>query len=265
MGEEFQQLYFSHDINASDDFKILNLISDFNWYGYGIFWRIIELLHKNGNRLPKEEVKSIVKIFNFDEKTTYAILNNYNLFSEKEGIYSSIRVGKNLSQMADKRIQKINAINKRWAMQGEKDNLAEFYKNEYKKVFGESPTLQKPEVKALWDISQNNEDFKEKLPIVFERLSKIKFSDDINYQPLSSWLLEKNHYSKVANGEFSKKKMDEIKKSLYSSFKPEEYKEPTEEEKAEMEEKMKHTRKMLEEKLSKKQANNDSEAENGNK
>ena len=34
--------YFSHDYNAQDDAKILNLRSEYGWEGYGLYWAIIE-------------------------------------------------------------------------------------------------------------------------------------------------------------------------------------------------------------------------------
>jgi len=34
--------YFSHDANAQDDEKILDLRADYGWEGYGLFWAVIE-------------------------------------------------------------------------------------------------------------------------------------------------------------------------------------------------------------------------------
>jgi len=39
-----ESFYFSHDANAHIDEKILELRSEYNWEGYGIFWVLIEIL-----------------------------------------------------------------------------------------------------------------------------------------------------------------------------------------------------------------------------
>jgi hypothetical protein len=39
-----ESFYFSHDANAHIDDKILELRSEYDWEGYGIFWVLIEIL-----------------------------------------------------------------------------------------------------------------------------------------------------------------------------------------------------------------------------
>ena len=48
--------YFQHDFEAINDPKIQYLISEFGAYSYGLWWRIVELLHSsNDNRLEHKK------------------------------------------------------------------------------------------------------------------------------------------------------------------------------------------------------------------
>lgn len=89
-----------------------------------------------------------------------------------------------------------------------------FFKNEYKKVFKQAPYFQNSECERLLEIKDDFDkqikrgliedylDFKETIPIVLKRLSKVDFSK-INYMPRLNWLLKDTNYSKLMNDEFS--------------------------------------------------------------
>lgn len=48
--------YFSHDFEPTSDPKIQALISEFGGIGYGIWWRLIEMLHSDDDhKLPKKQ------------------------------------------------------------------------------------------------------------------------------------------------------------------------------------------------------------------
>jgi hypothetical protein len=49
--------YFAHDYNAGQDYKIIALISKHSASGYGVYWRIIEMLHSDDSHtLPNNEM-----------------------------------------------------------------------------------------------------------------------------------------------------------------------------------------------------------------
>jgi hypothetical protein len=51
-----ETFYFSHDYEPTSDPKIQALINQFGWMGYGLFWRIIEMLHSDqDHKLPKKK------------------------------------------------------------------------------------------------------------------------------------------------------------------------------------------------------------------
>ena len=48
-------VYFPHDANASQDPKILALREKYSFYGYGIYWCIVEYLRNQPNyKIPKQ-------------------------------------------------------------------------------------------------------------------------------------------------------------------------------------------------------------------
>ena len=76
-----------------------------------------------------------------------------------------------------------------------------FFEAEYEKIFGQRPYLLKAHCEKLCEISEGLEDFKGIIPEVLKKLKNINFTD-INFKPSASWLLEKENFAKVANGEF---------------------------------------------------------------
>lgn len=51
-----EAFYFSHDYEPTGDPKLQALVGEFGAVGYGVFWRIIEMLHSNSeHRLPLKQ------------------------------------------------------------------------------------------------------------------------------------------------------------------------------------------------------------------
>ena len=81
---------------------------------------------------------------------------------------------------------------------------------EYKKVFGKSCFLNNAQRLALVDIDFDNPDFKENLPVLIEKFSKIKFVFAGKVQKVGlRWLLEDGNWSGVLSGDFDNNIEDE--------------------------------------------------------
>ena len=81
---------------------------------------------------------------------------------------------------------------------------------EYKKVFCKSCFLNNAQRLALVDIDFDNPDFKENLPVLIEKFSKIKFNFDGKVQKVGlRWLLEDGNWSGVLSGDFDNNIEDE--------------------------------------------------------
>ena len=53
-------IYFQHDSNARNDEKILQLRMKYDWFGYGIYWALLEsLTNANNHKLKKEFITGL--------------------------------------------------------------------------------------------------------------------------------------------------------------------------------------------------------------
>lgn len=51
-----ESYYFAHDYEPTSDPKISALIAEFGAEGYGIYWRVVEMLHSNpDHKIPKKK------------------------------------------------------------------------------------------------------------------------------------------------------------------------------------------------------------------
>lgn len=81
----------------------------------------------------------------------------------------------------------------------------DIFMNEYLAIMGKKVFLSHSDHMRLTELSAEYDDFKELIPIVLNKLKKIKF-DEINFTPTASWLLKANNFERVMNGEFESKK-----------------------------------------------------------
>ena len=109
--------YFIHDVNASQDPKIIRLLMQHGSLGYGIFWRIIEAMSQSNDgylvadfnllgyqiREKNDVIKSVVCDFGLFE------------FSPDSKSFTSQRLQKNISAVAEKSEKAREKIAKRWS------------------------------------------------------------------------------------------------------------------------------------------------------
>jgi hypothetical protein len=105
--------YFSHDYDAREDGKIIDLMGEHGWQGYGLFWGLVELLYKNGGKM-RTQYKRIAFALNSHTDTIEDIVENYGLFQVKKDFFSSKSVNKRLKKRTEKsEVARANAY-KRW-------------------------------------------------------------------------------------------------------------------------------------------------------
>ena len=71
--------YFQHDYNPTSDPKIVCLLGEYGGLGYGVYWRIVEMLHQeNEHKLPLKQYiyVAIAKQMLTDAKQIEAIIKN---------------------------------------------------------------------------------------------------------------------------------------------------------------------------------------------
>lgn len=107
--------YFPHDFNAGQDYKIIALISKHSASGYGIYWRIIEMLHSDDSHtLPNNEmiwnvISTMMKVPFEEVKTIIETCIEYKLLHLQDGIIYSTRVNYNIEHREQKKQQKKDA------------------------------------------------------------------------------------------------------------------------------------------------------------
>lgn len=202
--------WFEHDENASSNGKFLRMFRDFRKLAkemekaelesfvtlgaYAIFWRLAEFMHGNNLHVGDEDI--IADDLRIDVKFVEKILNEYELFYTKDGLYISDRILKNLERRKSKSKKNTDAINSRW--------LLFYFDKAYNEFFDETPVLSDKEIETLKKYSKKIPDFKDKLRDIIYTLSVLKFDTNINFKPCANWLLEKNNLARLVNGEFGK-------------------------------------------------------------
>jgi hypothetical protein len=62
-----ESFYTSHDFNAKDDEKILEMRAKYGWEGYGLYWALIEMMGcASGNKLSLNKINGIAIALSYD-------------------------------------------------------------------------------------------------------------------------------------------------------------------------------------------------------
>lgn len=229
---EITRPYFSHDEDARGDDKILKMFFTFRKLAnemteeelrsfvpigaYGIFWSVIEYMHRNGMKF--EDVELLADDLRINERFIKIIMNEFDLFEKEEGYYVSGRVNRNLNKQKEKQKQNSNAAKMKW--------LLSAYDKAYKNEFGITPVLDDDERKNLYSYADKVENLKELLPDIFYTLKSIKFYDNTRYNPRTNWLLKGNNLARVIHGEFGKLKHKKTEKEIEAEKQAEQQKIP---------------------------------------
>jgi plasmid maintenance system killer protein len=132
-----EAFYFPHDYEAIGDPKLQALVGEFGAVGYGVFWRIIEMLHSDQeHKLPLKQyiyiaiAKQMLTSAEQIEAIVKQNINVYELFDSDGQFFWSDRVNRNFemrAQLSEKRsvAGKLGAI--------AKQNLAKLSKGKEKK------------------------------------------------------------------------------------------------------------------------------------
>lgn len=81
--------YFKHDINASEDDKICELLANEGYELLGYYWRFIEYLYSRGGKVYKDKLNGVAWSLHMDVEKLSRMICEYGLFLEDgEFIYS---------------------------------------------------------------------------------------------------------------------------------------------------------------------------------
>lgn len=107
-----ETFYFSHDYNARDDEKIMNMLADMWTEWYGLYWILIETLAQNDWKIKLESIKWLSYKLRCDNLLITKLVHSYNLFiiDEEEWIFYNRRL---LSHL-EKRLQSKQKMSEWW-------------------------------------------------------------------------------------------------------------------------------------------------------
>ena len=225
---EIVEPYFSHDINARADEKIVKMFFEFrknknnyseatvrellSFASYGVYWSIVEYMHRNN--LEVADVDMLADELRIDSEVLASILNDFDLFRQENGTYINDRIIRNINKQTEKANKNKECANIRW--------LLSAYNKAYKEEFNLTPILDDKEKKKLIEYSNKIENFKELLPDILYTLHNIKFDNDINYKARSNWLLKDNNLAQILNGQYGKLKHKKTTQELEAEKKKQE-------------------------------------------
>lgn len=205
---EMTRPYFSHDEDARGDDKILKLFFSFRKLAkemsredlesfvpigaYGIFWSILEYMHRN--ELKTNDIELLSDDLRVSEEYILKILEDFELFQKDNECYFSKRLIENIDRVAEKSKVRADAVNKRWALS--------YLKKVYQEIFNEIPVLESDEIEKFIGYYNRIDDFKAKLPDILYTVHKLKFDKIPNFNPSINWLLKENNMARLLNGEF---------------------------------------------------------------
>ena len=107
--------YFSHDYEPFSDPKILALYKQYEWAGYGLYWRLIEMLHSDeSHKLPKKPyLYTSLSTKSTDLEQVAAIIDScisdFELFQSDGEFFWSERVLRNIEWKEINKMKKSKA------------------------------------------------------------------------------------------------------------------------------------------------------------
>lgn len=84
--------YFKHDINASEDDKICDLLASGGYELLGYYWRFIEYLYNRGGKASKKNLNGIAWSLHMDIDKLSTVICDFDLFFEDDLYIYSKRV-----------------------------------------------------------------------------------------------------------------------------------------------------------------------------
>lgn len=116
--EKLEQHWFKHDINASNNGKLIKLQANEGLEGYAVYWKLVELLYINEGRyeLNLDELAFTLRISHLENATQLiqSVIMNYCLFNYDDDIFYSDRVIQGLADIYEKSKKATESANKRY-------------------------------------------------------------------------------------------------------------------------------------------------------
>jgi hypothetical protein len=106
--------YFSHDSNARNDEKVVDLRFSHGWEGYGIYWAIIEMLRDTATYSMQLDCKRIAFALQVNEKIIKGVICDFDLFVIDGDVFYSDSLKRRMAYREKVSDERRKAARKRW-------------------------------------------------------------------------------------------------------------------------------------------------------
>lgn len=198
--------YFQHDYNPTADPKMQALIGEFGAIGYGIYWRLVEMMHEAENHKiehKKYVITAIAKQMSTSVEQVYLIIENcineYELFESDGECFWSERVLRNINKRTE--ISEKRSIAGKISSERRKQNSTSVQQNPTKESKGKENKENKEnniniEFDIFWNLYDKKVGEKNKLIKKWENLTDEEREKIIEYIPKYKIAISEKQYRK---------------------------------------------------------------------
>ena len=206
--------YFSHDYNPTSDPKIQALIGEYGAVGYGIFWRIVEMLHEDELHklqckkyiylaLAKQMLTSVEQV----ESIIKNCIDTYELFKTDGDFFWSERVMRNIN----KRTELSNKRSKAGKMSAEMRKNSTSVEQVSTSV-QQNPTKERKVKENKVNENKENKEIKEEDIIISDEIKKLKE----DFERFNKWLDSETIFVRKIKTQMTEEQFIKLKKKYNS-------------------------------------------------
>ena len=105
--------WFKHDMFASQDSKLKKLDYKYPIVGYGLFFKIIEMLYQQDGEL-ENDIDFLAHNLNYDKEIVRTVIEDFELFAYDDNIITNDRVQEGLKEITEISKKRSKSSKLRW-------------------------------------------------------------------------------------------------------------------------------------------------------
>jgi uncharacterized protein YdaU (DUF1376 family) len=110
---EIKKHWFKHDFYTCNDHKMQKLDFKYPIVGYGIFFKVVEMLYQNDGKI-EYDLEFITHSLNYKKEKVLSVLSDFDLFEVQDGFLSNKRVLRAIKEITEKSEKARASANRRY-------------------------------------------------------------------------------------------------------------------------------------------------------
>lgn len=106
--------FFTHDFNARNDPKLVDVLRNHGQAGIGTYWGLIEMIYEQGGELTLDKIESIAFQLHIGPDIVKSLVLDFGLFDNDGKVFWSESVKRRLQKRAEIADKRRSAANNRW-------------------------------------------------------------------------------------------------------------------------------------------------------